>query len=260
MSGTSTGRNELIYELRETSLLGNAIQKCVMVDKAVQIEPNMDLGSGDSADYSIDISNHHETYTEEQKYPLGNHETTASIVNETHSFERSSPITSVRFEHNSSENLHKTKSNDNLFKAKSGERLNKSIENINHIDEGNKNLTLAIVEDNNQQQPSFTTNESNPTVPSPTEHSKTSTLRISDRTRSESEDDIEKMDESEPDGGFIGNKTGLKTSTTTNEKLPNSEKKEKNANWSENRQNEADDDCAAQCLYYTLQCCECIIL
>lgn len=53
MSGTSTGRNELIYELRETSLLGNAIQKCVMVDKAVQIEPNMDLGSGDSADYSI---------------------------------------------------------------------------------------------------------------------------------------------------------------------------------------------------------------
>lgn len=56
MSGTSTGRNELIYELRETSLLGNAIQKCVMVDKAVQIEPNMDLGSGDSGDYSI-VSN-----------------------------------------------------------------------------------------------------------------------------------------------------------------------------------------------------------
>lgn len=84
--------------------------------------------------------------------------------------------------------MHKTKSNDNLFKARSGERLNKSIENVNHIDEANKNLTLAIVEDNqqqpSQQQPSFTTNESNPTVPSPTEHSKTSTLRISDRTRS----------------------------------------------------------------------------
>ncbi|KAL0279924.1 UNVERIFIED_CONTAM: hypothetical protein PYX00_001373 [Menopon gallinae] len=53
---------------------------------------------------------------------------------------------------------------------------------------------------------------------------------------------------------------GLKTSATTNEKTPDFEKSEKNGNWQDNPVNENDTDCAVQCLYYTIECCECTIL
>lgn len=201
MSGTSNGRNELIYEAREMSVTGNAVQKCASVNKYTQIELNMDLGSGDTPNYPLvsicgdgneneldrkvsfvgyfqDVGNHRESYVEEQNYSYANsepvplqartYETQTSVP----SYER---LTSVRFDSGRA-----TQEGD-FIKEKFTDYFHKSSENINFMD-GNRNTTLAIVEDNHQ--PSFTARESNPSIPSPNEHSKTSTLRISDRSRS----------------------------------------------------------------------------
>ncbi|EEB18740.1 hypothetical protein Phum_PHUM530350 [Pediculus humanus corporis] len=75
----------------------------------------------------------------------------------------------------------------------------------------------------------------------------------------ESEDDIEKADDPEQDGNIYHNKTLYKTKAITEDDVQNTEKLDKNLNKSDGDDNDVDNDCIVQCLYYTIQCCECII-
>ncbi|KAK6627691.1 hypothetical protein RUM44_010170 [Polyplax serrata] len=366
MSGSSTGRKELLHELRETSLIGgNAVQRRGMVDRGVQFIGNMDLGSGDTSDYVFGNRNNYDSFNEVFQYNSHLHspiETPTIRLNVTGPSltpprppqpPSTPPIGNLNYS-SSSESVdvspfgHDKSDSDHFFK---GKEANRSTE---------KDYTSVVVEEG--KQPNFRANESNPTVPTPKEPSKTSTLRLSDRPRSarwdattstcivqqlsvrrqilpkilkkeavrvfrqfrlgdtkqtdqseslgdlptgplevetfkinasfispvlscyvrhtgvgamdrasikmaraiffkpllaESEDDIEKVDDPEQDGAIFDHKALYKTKVMT-EDSQNSEKMDKNGNRSDGEQNEVDNDCIVQCLYYTIQCCECV--